>query len=168
MTHFLIIQQNSSTLLPSYTPLPSISAAATTVHSVPTAQQRQPTHHSRTNSQRFLRPTRITVAMTISRRTSTWSRSTSRRPPLSTTTTMATALAAVRPLLLRTAAEAPAQGAQARSQISSVRHRPGGHGLRVAAYLLVVVVMVRGALGVIRGAWRGAVVLGRVKARTTR
>lgn len=166
MTHFLIIQQNSSTLLPSYTPLPSISAAATTVHSVPTAQQRQPTHHSRTNSQRFLHPTRITVAMTISRRTSTWSRSTSRRPPLSTT--MATALPAVRPLLLRTAAEAPAQGAQARSQISSVRRRPDGHGLRVAACLLVVVVMARGALGVIRGAWRGAVVLGRVKARTTR
>ena len=81
---------------------------------------------------------------------------------------MATALAAVRPLLLRTAAEAPAQGAQARSQISSVRRRPDGHGLRVAAYLLVVVVMVRGALGVIRGAWRGAAVLGRVKVRTTR
>ena len=160
MTHLLII---SSTLPPSYTHLRTISAAVATVHfpvPVPPAPpQHQPTPRSRTNSQRFLRPTRITGATTISRRTSTWNPSTHRRPPLSTTAT-----AAVRRLPLRTAVEALAQGAQARSRISSVRHRPSGHGLRVGAYLLVAVVMVRGGLGVARG----AVVLGRVKARTTR
>jgi hypothetical protein len=82
---------------------------------------------------------------------SIWSRSTS-------------LLAAVR--RLRTAAEARPLGALARSQISLVRPHRDVHGLRVGAYLLVV--LVQGVLGVIRGAWRGAVVLGRVRARMTR
>jgi hypothetical protein len=70
----------------------------------------------------------------------------------------------VRPL--RTAAEARPQAVLARSRISLVRRHLDVHGLRVGACLLVV--LARGGLGVIQGAWRGAVVLGRVRARMTR
>jgi hypothetical protein len=72
----------------------------------------------------------------------------------------------VRPL--RTAAEARPQAVLARSRISLVRRHLDVHGLRVGSLLVVLVVLVRGGLGVIQGAWRGAVVLGRVRARMTR